>query len=326
MRITFINVGYGDAILLQGDNGYTALLDGGSNLDEEFADDCFRIRAVDYLQKLGIKHLDDVIISHIHEDHVCGLEEVLRHIPTDRLSVPYFLKPFSSAHPLTPGPQAPRSVVLYTEALNAYCRILNQRLQSGQAVRVLRAGERLPLTEGLAATILGPKPASIQHYMRRIEQVFESKSEEEVTKLLGELDATSNHTSLLIKFETAGLSLLTAADNCPREWDDVPISLFKNVNVLKLPHHGQKDAVSEQYMQIMPLEIVITTSASDRRYNSANPEVYKRLIAMHQGRAPLRFLFSDEREYPPYFSQPEGFQAITLVVDSGKIVPGFIKI
>lgn len=326
MRITFINVGYGDAILLQGDNGYTALLDGGSNLDEEFADDCFRIRAVDYLQKLGITHLDDVIISHIHEDHVCGLEEVLRHIPTDRLSVPYFLKPFSSAHPLTPGSQAPRSVVLYTEALNAYCRILNQRLQSGQAVRVLKAGERLPLTEGLAATILGPKPASIQHYMRRIEQVFESKSEEEVTKLLGELDATSNHTSLLIKFETAGLSLLAAADNCPREWDDVPISLFKNVNVLKLPHHGQKDAVSEQYMQIMPLEIVITTSASDRRYNSANPEVYERLVAMHQGRAPLRFLFSDEREYPPYFSQPEGFQAITLVVDSGKIVPGFIKI
>lgn len=326
MRITFINVGYGDAILLQGDNGYTALLDGGSNLNEEFADDCFRIRAVDYLQKLGIKHLDDVIISHIHEDHVCGLEEVLRHIPTDRLSVPYFLKPFSSAHPLTPGPQAPRSVVLYTEALNAYCRILNQRLQSGQAVRVLRAGERLPLTEGLAATILGPKPASIQHYMRRIEQVFESKSEEEVTKLLGELDAISNQTSLLIKFETAGLSLLAAADNCPREWDDVPISLFKNVNVLKLPHHGQKDAVSEQYMQIMPLEIVITTSASDRRYNSANPEVYERLVAMHQGRAPLRFLFSDEREYPPYFSQPEGFQAITLVVDSGKIVPGFIKI
>lgn len=92
MRITFINVGYGDAILLQGDNGYTALLDGGSNLDEEFADDCFRIRAVDYLQKLGITHLDDVIISHIHEDHVCGLEEVLRHIPTDRLSVPYFFE------------------------------------------------------------------------------------------------------------------------------------------------------------------------------------------------------------------------------------------
>lgn len=326
MRITFINVGYGDAILFQGENGYTALLDGGGNLEEEFAGDCFRIRAVDYLQKQGITHLNDVIISHIHEDHVCGLEEILRRIPTDRLYVSYFLEPFSSARPLTPGPQAPRSVVLYTKALNAYCRILQQRIQSGQAIHVLKSEEQLSLTEGLTATILGPKPASIQSYLRRIEQVFESESEEEVTRLLGELDATSNHTSLLIKFETAGLSLLAAADNCPREWGDVPIDLFKNVNVLKLPHHGQKDAVSEQYMQLMPLEIVVTTSASDRRYNSANPEVYERLIAMHQGRAPLRFLFSDEREYPPYFSQPDGFQAITLVVDSDKIVPEFIKI
>ena len=326
MRITFINVGYGDAILFQGENGYTALLDGGGNLEEEFAGNFFRIRAVDYLQKQGITHLNDVIISHIHEDHVCGLEEILRLIPTDHLYVSYFLEPFSSARPLTPGPQAPRSVVLYTKALNAYCRILKQRMQSGQAIHVLKAGEQLPLTEGLTATILGPKPASIQHYLRRIEQVFKSESEEEVTRLLGELDATSNHTSLLIKFETAGLSLLAAADNCPREWGDVPIDLFKNVNVLKLPHHGQKDAVSEQYMQIMPLEIVVTTSASDRRYHSANPEVYERLLAMHQGSAPLRFLFTDEREYPPYFSQPEGFQATTLVVDSGKIVPEFIKI
>ena len=306
MRITFINVGYGDAILFQGENGYTALLDGGGNLEEEFAGDCFRIRAVDYLQKQGITHLNDVIISHIHEDHVCGLEEILRRIPTDRLYVSYFLEPFSSARPLTPGPLAPRSVVLYTKALNAYCRILQQRIQSGQAIHVLKSGEQLSLTEGLTATILGPKPASIQSYLRRIEQVFESESEEEVTRLLGE-------------------SLLAAADNCPREWGDVPIDLFKNVNVLKLPHHGQKDAVSEQYMQLMPLEIVVTTSASDRRYNSANPEVYERLIAMHQGRAPLRFLFSDEREYPPYFSQPDGFQAITLVVDSDKIVPEFIK-
>ena len=186
MRITFINVGYGDAILFQGENGYTALLDGGGNLEEEFAGNCFRIRAVDYLQKQGITHLNDVIISHIHEDHVCGLEEILRLIPTDHLYVSYFLEPFSSARPLTPGPQAPRSVVLYTKALNAYCRILKQRMQSGQAIHVLKAGEQLPLTEGLTATILGPKPASIQHYLRRIEQVFKSESEEEVTRLLGE--------------------------------------------------------------------------------------------------------------------------------------------
>ena len=36
MCVTVINVGYGDAILFQLKNGYTALLDGGSALESEF--------------------------------------------------------------------------------------------------------------------------------------------------------------------------------------------------------------------------------------------------------------------------------------------------
>ena len=76
----------------------------------------------------------------------------------------------------------------------------------------------------------------------------------------------------------------------------------------------------------MPLKYVITTSASDRRYNSANPGVYQRLTALFPAEKAPAFLFSDERSYPPYFSQPEGFQAITLVMNSGVITPEFVKI
>lgn len=45
MRITFVNVGYGDAILMESDTGYTALLDGGGNLPQEFEGDPYRVRA-----------------------------------------------------------------------------------------------------------------------------------------------------------------------------------------------------------------------------------------------------------------------------------------
>ena len=94
MRITFINVGYGDAILIQTPDGYTALLDGGGNLDEEFRESPCRVRGIDYLQNQGITCLNAVMISHIHEDHVCGLERILRKIPADRLYVPYPAEPF----------------------------------------------------------------------------------------------------------------------------------------------------------------------------------------------------------------------------------------
>jgi len=73
----------------------------------------------------------------------------------------------------------------------------------------------------------------------------------------------------------------------------------------------------------MPLRAVVTTASSDRRYNSANQAVYEELLKLHPR---VQLLFTDEREYLPYFSNPEGSQGIKLVMDSGRITTEFIKI
>lgn len=325
MQITIINVGYGDAILFQGSDGFTALLDGGSALESEFSNDPYRIRAVDYLRREAVTELDAVLISHIHEDHVCGLEPIFETCSVKRLYVPYPVEPFLRGRELHPAPDAFRSVPLYANALNTYRRILLRAEKNGIPVTAVGPGDTLPLGQELTAQVLTPKPRKIQEYMELVERAYAASDQEAaVTELLTKLDATSNQTSTLLRFETGKTVFLSAADSCPREWDEVPSFLLKNGNVLKLPHHGQIDSISEKFMKDMPLEYVITTASSDRRYNSANPEVYQRLT---QWRAPNppEFLFSDERSYPPYFSRPDGFQAITLSINSGGITPGFIK-
>ena len=325
MQITIINVGYGDAILFQSSGGFTALLDGGSASESEFSGDPYRIRAADYMRRENVTKLDAVLISHIHEDHVCGLEPIFEMCSVKQLYVPYPVEPFLQGCELRPAPDAFRSVPLYTNALNAYRRILLRAMKAGTAVTVVGPGDTLRLGPELNAKVLAPKARNIREYMELVEQAYASAGQESaVTELLTKLDAMSNRTSTLLRFETAKIVFLSAADSCPREWDELPSSLLKDGNVLKLPHHGQIDSISEQFMKDMPLEYVITTASSDRRYNSANAEVYKRLT---QWRAPHppKFLFSDERSYPPYFSQPDGFQAIALEIDSGVITPKFIK-
>ena len=325
MQITIINVGYGDAILFQSSGGFTALLDGGSASESEFSGDPYRIRAADYMRRENVTKLDAVLISHIHEDHVCGLEPIFEMCSVKQLYVPYPVEPFLQGCELRPAPDAFRSVPLYTNALNAYRRILLRAMKAGTAVTVVGPGDTLRLGPELNAKVLAPKARNIREYMELVEQAYASAGQESaVTELLTKLDAMSNRTSTLLRFETAKIVFLSAADSCPREWDELPSSSLKDGNVLKLPHHGQIDSISEQFMKDMPLEYVITTASSDRRYNSANAEVYKRLT---QWRAPHppKFLFSDERSYPPYFSQPDGFQAITLEIDSGVITPKFIK-
>lgn len=325
MRITIINVGYGDAILFRGSGGFAALLDGGSALESEFNGDPYRVRAADFLRREGVTELDAVLISHIHEDHVCGLEPVFERCSVKRLYVPYPVEPFLRGRELHPAPDAFRSVPLYTNALNAYRRILLRAREAGTDITVVGPGDTLRLSPELTAQVLAPKARSIRAYMELVESAYAAAGEEAaVTELLAKLDATSNQTSTLLRFETEKTVFLSAADSCPREWDEVPSFLLENGNVLKLPHHGQKDSISEQFMRDMPLEYVITTASSDRRYNSANPEVYERLTRWRAPKPP-KFLFSDERSYPPYFSRPEGFQAITLEIDSGVITPKFIK-
>lgn len=323
LRITFINVGYGDAILLEADNGYVALLDGGSALSSEFEGYPYRIRGDAYLKARGITHLDSVWISHIHEDHVCGLKPILQSASVDRLFVPYPVEPFLERHELKANKDAPRSVPLYTKALNTYRQLLLDALQENVLISVARPGDVFELARDLSVRVLAPMPSVIERYMDIVQAAYTA---EEPTGLLTKLDATSNQTSLLLSIESEGTLFLTAADNCPGGWEEVPSLLLKNANVLKLPHHGQIDSIDEHLMKEMPLKYVVTTSSSDRRYNSSNPQVYERLSALFPADRQPRFLFTDEREYPPYFSQPDGFQAISLVIHSGEITPECIKI
>ena len=88
LTVTFVNVGYGEAILLESpdpskpDGVFTALIDGGSAEDSEFADrSSGRVRLEEYLEKRGIRRLDLAVSTHIHEDHLCGLLRAARIVP-----------------------------------------------------------------------------------------------------------------------------------------------------------------------------------------------------------------------------------------------------
>lgn len=325
MKATFVNVGYGDCILLQNENGYISLIDGGSDLASEFSGDRYRVRAADFLKEQKISHINTVFISHIHEDHVCGLEKVLKNSTVDQIYIPYPLSAFRGARPLTPLPNAARSVPLYAAALNAFVRILHDAEARNIPVKTLQLGDMLRLTDEISVQVLAPRAQELDRYIARLQRLYEQNTtEQEITALLTELDATSNQTSMLLKISDGSNVLLDAADSCPNIWNEIPVSAFKNVNVLKLPHHGQRDCVDESIMKQMPLQYVITTSASDRRYNSANAEVYEKLTAWFPERPP-QFLFTDEREYPPYFSRPGGFRAMALLMNSSGIQVEFVK-
>ena len=70
LRVHFLDVGQGDAVLIQSPSGQSVLYDGGDS----------PTRIIAHLTTLGVQRLDLVIASHNHADHIGGLAEVIRRL------------------------------------------------------------------------------------------------------------------------------------------------------------------------------------------------------------------------------------------------------
>ena len=72
-RITCLDVGQGDGIVVEIENRWNILIDGGSTNKKEPG----RYQLLPYLKSRGISRLDGIYISHTDEDHISGVRQLL---------------------------------------------------------------------------------------------------------------------------------------------------------------------------------------------------------------------------------------------------------
>lgn len=82
LAVYVLDVGQGDCIYLRSPNGKTMLVDAGP--DGSFG----RIHL--FLQRQGVKRLDVVFCSHLHNDHIGSMTEILNHYEVGTVYVPPF--------------------------------------------------------------------------------------------------------------------------------------------------------------------------------------------------------------------------------------------
>jgi competence protein ComEC len=129
LHLTVLDIGQGDAILVEAPSGGTMLIDGGP--DPELT-----LRRIGANLPFFARRIDLLVLSHPHQDHVAGLVDVL-----DRFRVGAVLHagiPFGNP---------------------AYGRLLTGAATTGVRVAVLRAGQAIDLGGGTLARVLYPTQA-----------------------------------------------------------------------------------------------------------------------------------------------------------------------
>lgn len=307
MKLTFVNVGYGEAILLEcPDPGFEAgqfvmLIDGGSAEDSEFTDrSSGRIPLVEYLAERGLSHIDLMVSTHIHEDHICGMVPVAKMLPPAALWQTLSPELAGHMHPLDTDLAATTSQNKFIRALNDYRRLCKT------PPKALRAGDSGTLCQGLTYRVLAPAAEAAEELERHILELMAEPDREKQRQLLAELDVRMNNYSLMMLLDYRGTRILLPGDtNCLGYGGIDPAELF--AHLFKVGHHGQQDGASPELLEKIRPRMVTCCASSDRRYNSAHPNMLRML--REQG---AELYFSDCPEVEGAVLPPH--QALTFTV------------
>lgn len=132
LTVDFIDIGQGDAILIQSPQGVTMLIDAGDNSEED--------HMVQYLQDKGIQRLDYVIGTHPHADHIGGLDKVILKFDIGEIYMPKV-----------------------SHTTKTFKDVLLAIKQKGYKVQTAKAGVILDLGEDIGVQMLAPVSDSYEN-------------------------------------------------------------------------------------------------------------------------------------------------------------------
>lgn len=244
MRIHFIDVGQGDATLIEFPDGKVMLVD-GSNGSEGAIKALMR-----YLNALKIKKIDYLVATHADMDHCGGLDTVLQYKKVGMAFLPL-------AKPSTNDEYASFYTALLDEECNFRYSSRNLSIVNDEY--------------GYKLYFLYPYALDIEEKLKN-EEFFEEQNESSAvlwldyqgvsTLLTG--DAPQSTEETLMRDDKLGL-----LSNL-----DVQLS---ETEIIKISHHGSNDASDEEFLRYLNVQTAVISCGRDNAYGHPNVQTLGRL-------------------------------------------------
>ena len=310
--LDFINVGNGDSILVRerqaGRDVFAMLVDcGHDNLirdDHPVPERTSRIYAGDFLKKQGVTHLDVLLLTHFHRDHVGGLDRVLEAASVDRLIATYV--PPENAPDLAPDadltlPKAARNVL---RCMNFYAQALCRH--SGRVARFVELpGDRLEtlqLTDALRMDILSGEPALYPRQKALFDAAFRGERSGYDLVRWGK---SMNVSSLRQRLYYHGREVVLGGDAYAHMWET---DTATPCDILKVPHHASLSSTTRKLLHLLQPKTAVVCVAAGRPDERPHPYIISLLREYVQ-----ELYFTDAVDIPGLV-EPEFHECVHLEI------------
>jgi len=244
LRMTVLDVGQGDSIVIETPTGRVLVIDGGGHSDSlpgESASDVGEKIVVPFLRHEGINRVDIMLLTHPHGDHVGGLPAVLRseHVGT-------VLDGTCLEYP--------------TPAYEDFLHLIKERhIPYRHAVR----GMRIDFGDGVTGEILNPPPDGLPYGVATD-------------------DATMNNYSAVLRL-TYGKTHFLLDGDAETEAEANMLAAYPaselQADVLKVGHHGSRNASSDPWLDTVEPRYGIISCGLRNAFGHPHEDALQRLAA-----------------------------------------------
>ena len=252
IRITFLDVGQADAVLIQAPVGQTALVDAG------------RRSPVEALREHGVSEIDLLVASHAHADHIGGVTAIM-----DAFPVRFYMD----------------NGVPYTTA--TYGRVL-EALERRPQITYLTAEPRTITLGGATLEVLSAPPIppdSVTFTWFRPDAVPDTvrgavpEGSSEVAAdtvpdapLWIAADDQNNRSVALVVRHGSFTAFLSGDSEIEQLTHLLREGVVPDVTLLKAPHHGSRNGFTAAYLAVARPEVVVISVGADNPYGHPAPE------------------------------------------------------